>query len=62
MVSNLAQYGTDFYDRAVRRLGSLVGGTPGGGLPATQSAINLTNAGLNRISSGISSMATGLFD
>jgi len=62
MVGNLAQFGTDFYDRAVARFAGLVGGTPGGGLRGTESAINLGNAGINRISSGIASMANGLFD
>lgn len=60
MTGGLAQFGVDFYDRAVRRLGALVGGTPGAGLQGEQSAINLSNAGVNRIQSGIASMATGL--
>jgi hypothetical protein len=60
MVGGLAQFGVDFYDRAVRRLSGLVGGSPGAGLPAQQSSINLGNAGINRIQSGIASMASGL--
>lgn len=62
MVGSLAQFGTDFYDRAVSRFAGLVGGTPGAGLRGTESAINLGNAGINRISAGIASMANGLFD
>jgi hypothetical protein len=60
MVGDLAQFGVQFYDRAIDRLGRLVGGTPGGAMPGTQAGINLTNAGMNRIGAGIASLATGL--
>lgn len=60
MVGDLAQFGVNFYDNAVRRLGSLVGGSPGAAMPGTQAAIHLGNAGMNRIGSGIASLATGL--
>jgi hypothetical protein len=54
----LAMFGGNRYDSAVQQLAGLAGGIPGGGLAATQSGINLTNASLNRISSGIASMGT----
>jgi hypothetical protein len=58
MMTALADYGGKFFDQAIGRLAGLAGGTAGGGLPATQSSINLTNASLNRILSGIASMGT----
>lgn len=60
MVSDLAQFGVNFYDNAVNRLGRLVGGSPGAAMPGTQAGIALGNAGMNRIGSGIASLATGL--
>jgi hypothetical protein len=58
MIGAMADFGGNFFDQAVSRLQGLAGGSAGAGLPATQSGINLTNASLNRIMSGIASMGT----
>lgn len=54
----IADFGGRYFDTAVGRLQGLAGGTAGGGLPATEAGINLTNSSLNRIMSGIASMGT----